>query len=182
VPHELSRRINALAALFEIADREFLAIKNQISDFTDGTSSSIDQPPADGRRSTVLDFLPVLNKHFPRFRFHDQKLRGFVDELQLRAPPMAPADLDAALTSEKAALREYAKHQWFACRNSLNPVTLVRHALYLRDPGACGSILSDTQRARFDEWREDEARHRVNEGQMESGTVGDGRDPDWFPE
>lgn len=32
VPHEISRRINALAALFEIADREFLAIRNQISD------------------------------------------------------------------------------------------------------------------------------------------------------
>ena len=182
VPHELSRRINALAALFEIADREFLAIKDQISDFTDGASLGIDQPTPDGHRSTVFDFLPVLQKHFPRFRFHDQTLRGFVNELQLRDPPMAPADLEATLTSEKGALREYAKLQWYGYRNPLNPLTLVRHAIYLRDPEACGNILSDSQRAQFDEWREGEARHRANGAQMESGTIGDGRNPDWFPE
>ena len=68
VPHELSRRINALAALFEIADREFLAIRDQIADLAAGASSSIDQPNANGQRSTVFDLLPVLQKHFPRFR------------------------------------------------------------------------------------------------------------------
>lgn len=48
VPHELSRRINALAALFEIADREFLAIRDQILDLAAGASPGIDQPNADG--------------------------------------------------------------------------------------------------------------------------------------
>ncbi len=182
VPHELSRRINALAALFEIADREFLAIRDQISEFTDGASLSIDQPTPDGHRSTVYDFLPVLQKHFPRFRFNDQRLREFVIELQSRDPPLAPADLDATLTSEKASLREYAKHQWFGYRNPLSPLALVSHAIYLRDPGTCGNFLSDPQRAQFDEWRKEEARRRDNGAQMESGTVGDGRDLDWFPE
>ena len=182
VPHELSRRINALAALFEIADREFLAIRDQISDFTDGAPSSNDQPSTDGHRSTVFDFLPILQKHFPRVRFNDQRLRDFVTELQLREPPFVPADLEATLTSGKAMLREYATDQWFGYRNPLNPLTLVRHAIYLRDPGTCGDILSDSQRSQFDEWREDEARHRANGALMKSGAIGDGRDPDWFPE
>jgi putative GTP pyrophosphokinase len=182
VPHELSRRINALAALFEIADREFLAIRDQIADFADGASSSCDQSTPNGHRSTVFDFLPILQKHFPRFRFHDQTLREFVIELQSREPPFAVADLEATLMSDKAALREYAKRQWYGYRNALNPLTLVRHAIYLRDPVACGDILSDSQRAQFDEWREDEARHRASGAPMESRTIGDGRDPDWFPE
>ena len=182
VPHEISRRINALAALFEIADREFLAIRDQISDFADGAPSSIDPPSADGHRSTMFDFLPVLQKHFPRVRFNDQRLRDFVTELQLRDSPLVPADLEATLTSGKAMLREYAKDQWFGYRNSLNPLTLVRHAIYLRDPGTCGDILSDSQRAQFDEWRADQAGGRANGAQMKSGTIGDGRDPDWFPE
>jgi ppGpp synthetase/RelA/SpoT-type nucleotidyltranferase len=182
VPHELSRRINALAALFEIADREFLAIRDQISDFADGAPSSIDPPSTDGHRSTMFDFLPVLQKHFPHVRFNDQRLRDFVTELQLRDSPLVPADLEATLTSGKAMLREYAKDQWFGYRNPLNPLTLVRHAIYLRDPGTCGDILSDSQRTQFDEWREDQARDGANGAQMKSGTIGDGRDPDWFPE
>lgn len=182
VPHELSRRINALAALFEIADREFLAIRDQIFDLAAGASSGIDQPNPDGHRSTVFDILPVLQKHFPRFRFDDQRLRGFVSDLQLRDPPLTPADLEATLTSEKAALRKYARHQWFGYRNPLNPLALVRHAIYLHDPGTCVDILSDSQRAQFDEWREGEARQEVNGAPMKSSVVGDGQDPDWIPE
>jgi putative GTP pyrophosphokinase len=182
VPHELSRRINALAALFEIADREFLAIRNQIAEFTQGASLSIDEPTVDGRRSSAFEFLPVLQKHFPRFRFDDQELCGFVDDLQIPGPPMTPADLDAALTSEKSALLEYAKYQWFGHRNSLSPLALVRHAVYLCDPAACGNLLSDTQRARFDEWRKDEPRRRFNGVELGSGAAGDGQGPDWFPE
>ena len=60
VPHELCRRINALAALFEVADREFLAIKNQLSEFTLCRLSSV-TPTIDGRTSTALDVLPVLH-------------------------------------------------------------------------------------------------------------------------
>jgi putative GTP pyrophosphokinase len=182
VPHELSRRINALAALFEIADREFLAIKNQIAELAPCASASIDEPTAAGRTSAVFAFLPILQRHFPRFRFDDQKLGGFVDELQVSGPAMTPVDLDCALTSANSTLRKYAKYQWRRYRISLNPLTLVRHAVYLRDPAARGTLLSDAQRARFDEWRNDKTHRRLNGVERGSGAVGDARSPDWFSE
>ncbi|MBK7791641.1 MAG: (p)ppGpp synthetase [Betaproteobacteria bacterium] len=182
VPHELSRRINALAALFEIADREFLAIRDQIFDLATGASSGTDQRDPDGHQSTVFDLLPVLQKHFPRFRFDDRRLRGFVSELQLLDPPLTPADLEATLTSEKAALRKYARHQWFGYRSPLNPLTLARHAIYLHDPETFAEILSESQRAKFYEWREGEARQESDGAPMKSSTAADGQEPDWFPE
>ena len=181
VPHEFSRRINALAALFEIADHEFLALRNQIADFTHRGRSNADQPPDDGRRSVAFDFLPVLQKHFPRFRFDDQRLRAFVEDLQLHSPPVTPADLETALTTGKAALREYARHQWFGYRDSLNPLTLARCSIYLGGLAENGNILSESQRTRFDEWREDEAHRRVDGVASGSGIRVEGQDPDWFP-
>ena len=100
----------------------------------------------------------------------------------MRDPPLTPADLEATLTSEKSALRRYARHQWFGYRNPLNPLTLVRHAIYLRDPGTGVDILSDSQRAQFDEWRERPGPCGLNGAPTKSGTVGDGQHPDWFPE
>lgn len=174
VPLDLSRRINALAALFEVADHEFLAIRNEIANFAPGTASTNDQAAAGGHRSTASEFRPVLCKHFPHFRFDDRQLRGFVDELQFRGPPVSPADLAAALAGEAALLRDYARHQWSAYRESLNPLTLVRHALYLRDPTAHANALSDAQRAKLDEWRKGDARWRFDAAEIESGARREG--------
>ncbi len=182
VPHEPRRRINALAAMFEIADREFLAIRNQVSELAQGASANPDALSDESRRPSAFDFLPILQKHFPRFCFDDQRLRGFVEALQLHSPPMTPADLDAALAAEKPALLEYARHQWFGYRNSLSPLTLALHSLYLHDPAACENILSEAQRARFDEWRADQIPRGPEGAAPGSGSFGDERDPDWFPE
>lgn len=162
VPLELSRRINALAALFELADREFLAIRNQITDFAQGASLGIGQPADNGRMRSASDLRPVLRRHFPQFQFDDQRLRVFVDELQFRGLSVTPADLDAALTRSMALLLAYAGHQLSDYRESLNPLALVRHAIYLLDPESHVDVLSDAQRARFDEWREDEARRQYD--------------------
>lgn len=182
VPHELRRRINALAALFEIADREFLAIRNQASELARGVAANPDPLSADGRRPSAFDYLPVLQKHFPRFRFDDQRLRGFVEALHQHSPPMTSADLEAALAAGKAALLEFARRQWFAYRNSLSPFTLVLYSIYLHDPATGGNILSEAQRARFDEWRSEQALRRSESGASGFGSFGGERDPDWFPE
>jgi putative GTP pyrophosphokinase len=182
VPVELSRRINALAALFEIADREFLAIRNQISDFAQGTQSSIDRQAAGDRRLTAAGILPALRKHFPHFQFDDQQLGGFVDEVQFRGPPVMPADVDGALTSEAALLRDYARYRWSAYRESLHPLTLVRHAVYLRDPASHAGILSDAQRASFDEWREENARRRSDPAEFGFGAARRDRKSDGLTE
>jgi putative GTP pyrophosphokinase len=171
VPHELSRRVNALAALFEIADREFLAIRNQISDFADDAPSTADAHSTDG-----------LQKHFPRFQFDERRVRGFVEQLHSHSPTMTPTDLENAMTTAKASLLEYATHQWFGYRNTLNPLTLARHAAYLRDPAAYANLLSEAQRVRFDEWRESATRNGHRRVEPDSGVFDDGQEPDWFPE
>jgi putative GTP pyrophosphokinase len=181
VPHELTRRINALAALFEIADHEFLAIKNQLADIARGAPAGA-AAAEHGRGRAGIDVLPVLRRRFPRFGFDDQRLRAFVDELQSCGPPLSPAELEAGLTAERDLLVEYARHQWAGYRNAMNPLTLVRHAIYLRDPAAYRSILSDEQRDRFERWRQDGARRSRDESLVWPSPASDGPDLDWLPE
>jgi putative GTP pyrophosphokinase len=178
VPHELTRRINALAALFEIADREFLSIRNQLSGLAQGSPARRVAPAVDGLRSATSDLLAVLQRHFPRRRFDARKLDAFVDELQSFGPPVTADDLDGVLAAEMAALHEYARHQWQRFRNALKPLTLVRHALYLRDPATYRNVLFEAQRARLDEWRLDAARRRAEPAARKDGDVAAGRDLD----
>jgi len=182
VPHELSRRINALAALFEIADSEFLAIRNQLADFTQSRTSRGDKLMVEGQTSPGHDFREILRKHFPHRRLNARTLDKFVDELQSNGPPLTPDDLDSALAAEMTALREYARHQWLGYRNALNPFTLARYALYLRDPAIYWNIVTDAQRARFDEWRARATGRSSDTAATRSRHFTTGRDVDWPPD
>lgn len=161
LPHELSRRINALAALCEIADREFLAIRNQIAALDERSPSGAARPAAS--TPTVQGLLAVLQKHFPHSKIGEGSLCALAVELGRCRPPVTVPVIDAALMSEKVMLREFARYQWHRYRLALNPITLACHALYLHDPASYQSLLLDAQRMWFNRWR----RNRTREGNYE---------------
>jgi putative GTP pyrophosphokinase len=157
IPHELKRRINRLAALFELADQEFLNIREEtlereakakaepgISSFLAVATSS----PVD-----AFSFLNVAQKHFNAYPFQGHKIDGFVEELLEVAPTLSPAEIDQALSESDETLSEYKIYQHERYRNRLNPYTAIRHSLYLCDP-RFAPLLFELQRKNFDEWRE----------------------------
>lgn len=168
IPHELKRRINRLAALFELADQEFLNIREETkareaiakaksSDFQDQTAAAQQQrAPLD-----AFSFLSLAQKKFPDYPFQGHKVDGFVAELLEINPNVTPVEIEGALSDSAESLDRYKHYQEQQYSNRLNPYTTIRHALYLRNP-IYSSLLFDLQRKNFDGWQQENAAEQAN--------------------
>lgn len=162
IPHPLKRRINRMAALFELADQEFVNIKSETSELESRASKVEESAPhsQDGVEQTksetidALTFLGVAQVYFYHYDFHGYKVDGFVDELIHINPEITPQQLKSALEDNKDILEEYKTYQYNEYLNNLNPYTTIRHALYLSDKASYGSVLFDVQRKNFETWLE----------------------------
>lgn len=155
IPHELKRRINRLAALFELADQEFLNIRDETRRL-EAEATEAAKAPQKAAAASKLDafgFLQIVTRRFPTFPFHDHKVDGFVTELLAADPSVTAEVIDAALTGTDNLLLKYRAYQFERFRNRLNPYTTIRHALFASDPEKFKSLLFDLQRATFDSWR-----------------------------
>lgn len=158
IPHALKRRINRLAALFELADQEFLHIRDETRQLEEkatlpqtkgapATKASAPPAPLD-----TFAFLGMAVSRFPTYTFFDNKADGFVAEL-LRLDPDLTADaIELVLTKRDEQLHRYRAYQYERFRNRLNPYTTIRHALYAENPEKFSQLLFDLQRATFDRW------------------------------
>lgn len=165
IPANLKRRINTLAALFELADHEFLSIRDKTFDLLEradpkveaGDKTESKQPsPApltpEEQQPEPLDafsFLTIARKHFPSYDFFTFAADGFVQEI-LKISDMTPQSLDAILSQELPLVQEYRSETPYP----LNPYTQMRHALYVSDKDRYWGMLFDKQRDNFDEWLE----------------------------
>ncbi len=156
IPQSLRRQINALAALFEIADREFTNIKvltetlkedkaEKVRSETDGTSGQID----------VFEFLAVSESHFGTYQFQGYKADGFVQEMTRWDEKIDAHKFKEIMAASMPAVEEYVSYQYEKQGNELNPYTQIRHALYLSDKDKFKLILYDNQRKCFDSWLEE---------------------------
>lgn len=150
IPHELKRRINRLAALFELADQEFLNIRDETRQLESRAKAepapAPQTVPLAGSAAPPLDafsFLGLAQRHFPTYAFQGHKIDGFVEELLETAPTLTVADLQVALTEAAETLEEYKNYQHERYFNRLNPYTTIRHALYVRDRDRYASLLFD---------------------------------------
>lgn len=168
IPHELKRRINRLAALFELADQEFLNIREETKNREDTaratTADFQDLATAEQQQLTPLDafsFLSLAQRKFPDYPFQGHKVDGFVAELLEIAPNITPVEIEEALSSSAESLERYKHYQEEHYSNRLNPYTTIRHALYLCNP-AYSSLLFDLQRKNFDGWKQANAAEQAN--------------------
>jgi ppGpp synthetase/RelA/SpoT-type nucleotidyltranferase len=158
IPHELKRRINRLAALFELADQEFLNIRDETRELEFKAkaepipASEALPPPAAAPPVDAFSFLGVAQRHFPTYPFQGHKIDGFVAELLDIAPSLTVAELEVAITDAHNTIEEYKNYQHERYFNRLNPYTTIRHALYLSDRERYAPLLFDLQRRNFDAW------------------------------
>ncbi|NKL04503.1 GTP pyrophosphokinase [Rhizobium leguminosarum] len=173
IPNTLKRRINTLAALFELADREFLAIRDatraeldqtaeiypEIEQETEATSEEVEseketQRVESGPRFARLDafnFLPIAQHFFPKFPFEEHKVDGFTQEITSRRRGLTRGRFNFYLRSNLSTVRRY-QAELKAGGDTMNPYTIIRHCLYAGNHAAFASLLTDAARARFDEW------------------------------
>lgn len=170
IPQYLKRRINRMAALFELADQEFENIRNETTKLEQETAK---QDPAKQSNSlknpssiailTPFNFMPIVANTFPTYRFEEYKVDGFVHELTELNPSISAQDLNNSLNQNKTILEKYCDYQQKTHLNRLNPYTIVRHALYISDREKYGTLLFDLQRKNFEKWEETNTAEQLKE-------------------
>jgi ppGpp synthetase/RelA/SpoT-type nucleotidyltranferase len=167
IPLVLKRRINALSALFELADREFKEIRNATTELIQqATLPSISDPLADASEASGLaatatgaktvnafDFLRIAGHFFRDFEFEDYKVDGFVHDILKLDSAFQKSDLHKCLDENLKIVRDYRDH--LTAENpdkTFSPYTSIRHCLFLYDQEAFGRILSKGTRERFESW------------------------------
>lgn len=149
IPADLKRRINRLAALFEIADDEFYNIKLGTSEFEEKvkTETKPDEP------LNVLSFLATVVPAFPTYQFLIYKADGFVHEILFQDESISQAELSKSLNDNlNAVIKFNSDIITLSPANYLNPYTMIRHCLYLTDKEKFGKLLFQVQAKRFEEW------------------------------
>ncbi len=160
IPHQLKRRINRMAALFELADQEFVNIKRETIQFEEDTKQQEDSSITATSTRTVrvqtsldaFSFSKIAKNKFPEYEFYGYKIDGFVDELKDVDPNITEDVLRKALDDAWEIIAEYSKYQYDTFFNHLNPYTIIRHALYYTDREKYKGLLFEMQRKNFDEW------------------------------
>lgn len=182
IPNSLKRRINTLAALFELADREFRTIREATDEeirrahqeaegSEDGSDGLVEDgaqaPPveagdeiaavASGRRGAPLDafgFLRIASHFYRDFDFEPRKVDGFVQEIVGAEPDIRRSDLDRYLRTTISHVKRY--QAFFEADSTtgskMNPFTVIRHCLWLAEPAKFASMLAKFARERFQAW------------------------------
>ena len=140
IPQNLKRRINRLSALFEIADDEFLRIKEEIALEEDKISERIKKGATVEKNGPldVFKFLFVALKYFPRYNFIEFKVDGFVQEILDLNKYFSESDLnDALLTYLNSVELSLTKSE----EKEFTPYIKIRYCLYLSEREILSSIL-----------------------------------------
>lgn len=169
IPNHLKRRINVLAALFELADREFREIrestKAEIEKVTDVITEdekvvgpkSLDEEKVINSELNAFNFLKIGNHFYNDYEFEAYKVDGFVHEIQNLSKGITRSVFHNYVNKNISKVKLYQQH--FEATNStdkFNPYTVFRHCLYLANNELFERILTNAARESFEKWIESE--------------------------
>ena len=174
IPGSLKRRINTLAALFELADREFRQVRDetelQIEKASAEPEPEVQEPVTGGepaaptresdeivrRHYAPLDafrLLRIARHYFPDFTFEPKKVDGFTAEVIERAPKISRDIFNGYLRSHLPTVRRYKAYFLASGRGEkFNAFTEMRHALYAANAETFAGMLTNVARDSFDAW------------------------------
>ena len=167
IPTRLKRRINTLAALFELADREFREIRDSTTEeiekediseaiLTEETEASTSHPDTQTARYVRLNafsFLKIVKHFFNGFDFESHKVDGFTQEIIGMKPDISRGKFNFFMRENISKVKRYQiEFEKNNPSDKLNPYTLIRHCLYLGDSEAFSNILTNVSKESFDAW------------------------------
>ena len=167
IPNDLKRRINALSALFELADREFKEIRNAttkliqqetvapLSDVLDDKCETADLSSMEpnGKVLNAFNFLRIAGHFFKDFEFEDYKVDNFVQDILTLDEGFQKSTLHESLVENLKTVKEY-RDDFIASNpeSTFSPYTTIRHCLYLYNQETFAQILSKGPTGRFIGW------------------------------
>ena len=180
IPPSLKRRINSLAALFELADREFRQVRDdteleiekaQAEPEPEPEPEEVGQgvelaPPNEADEIERGQFAPlnsfrllrIASHFFPDLEFEPKQIDGFTAEVVEREPGISRGKFNRYLTQTIGLVRRYKAHFIDSGKGDrFNAFTELRHALYAANPDAFAGMLTNVARESFDAWRAGDA-------------------------
>lgn len=167
IPNILKRRINTLAALFELADREFKEIRLQTAaeiEKVEIEASDDDHGLAEGHAGPIkpikngylnaFGFLKIAKHFFSDYEFEDYKVDGFTQEIVSVEPDITRTEFNEYMKSSIGKVKQYKTHfeANSESNDKLNPFTIIRHCLYLSNREKYSSILTNISKDAFEKW------------------------------
>jgi putative GTP pyrophosphokinase len=154
IPDTLKRRIIRLAALFELADQEFVAVKDETERLQE-VAAKISAPDEEAKKQEekldAFSFLSLIQPDYPGYTFDPIKVDGFVDEISSMQRGITVRELQEHLTAGRPTINRY-RDAMLDLGFNFNPFTAMRHMLYFRSPTIFDNMLFPRQRDRFLDW------------------------------
>ncbi|MCG3269146.1 (p)ppGpp synthetase [Yoonia sp. I 8.24] len=163
IPKQLKRRINTLAALFELADHEFVAIRDKTFEEVNRPDSNYEaisnetptaenlQKPKKTRYSPldVFSFLKIANHFFPQYDFDDEEIDNFVQFILNLSPEISRGKFNFYLRQNIAtAKRVFDEFMDGDVEPNQHPLPVIRLSLYLGDKETFGKMIGAKARER----------------------------------
>lgn len=151
-----------MAALFELADQEFVSLRNE-TDEQEAAAISDQQPAGTGTKDTsaanelhldAFSFLSIMQRFHKNYRFDSSYVDGFVAEINRLKPSLTVKDFQDAINLYRNKIWEYKQEKRREDIN-INPYTEIRCVLFLYDRNAFGTILNPKQKAALQGWWRD---------------------------
>jgi putative GTP pyrophosphokinase len=165
IPDELKRRVIRLAALFELADQEFSAIKTNTELFESMVSDESGDKSASGflldgdRPIDSFSFISIMKKHFPDYNFDNssdseshKKIDGFVEEIRLQDPWLSDNEFKEIMVDFVPKFERYKHIITNGGIRRMNPFTITRHILFWKDMEKYSECLYPNQKKTFEQW------------------------------
>jgi putative GTP pyrophosphokinase len=150
----LERRINLLSGLFEIADREFIDIRDKSKTYIEEVKNTIVQIQSSTSNTnplTAVELAQFLETKFPQVYTSAVGAETITREI-LGCLEFSIQDLINAFLEHQITVETYAAQR----KIQLKPFTLLRHLLFLTNPAAFRGLLFENQRIRFESWFNDQ--------------------------
>ncbi len=155
--NSLERRINRLAALFEMADEEFVLLKTSLyesqplSSLNELTSEETEETEGVEEVINLSYFLGYVTSRFKDYPFLADKASIFVESILIYDHKYTQNSFKTAMVQNFRLVNQYMNNTGI----KMNPYTILRHALYYSDNITFKDILRHEQKLSFDEWLKD---------------------------
>ena len=168
IPGSLKRRINTLAALFDLADREFKEIRTltaeeikkqaaaPLEDVPVGASIHAVSPDAARfapSTLTAFELMRIANHFFPEFEFNPQKIDELAEEIVEKEGTITKGKFNHYLRTKISLIKKYKVfYEEKKPQSRLSPYTIIRYCLYASDSSLYDDLLTDSSRRIYGEW------------------------------
>jgi ppGpp synthetase/RelA/SpoT-type nucleotidyltranferase len=151
IPEGIQRRIVRMAALFELADQEFVAIKNETVALEEHAKAEQESGRAVDTIVDAVSFAALVKSLHPKYNFDAIAIDGFVDELTEMKNDITIGYINSAIEKHRDTIWEYKQYKRKEKIN-INPFTEIRHVVYLSNATIFKDILYPNQETAFCQW------------------------------